>query len=215
MRCFSVSLLRIAIWSCIWSSLAMSITCFLHVLVLACVASFIGDSSFIWSMRLACRIFFILMVYSIGMLPVSFRRIVVGVPLGRNSRVFVVSLNMHCSLLFSSLLVVHPSHAYVIMGMMMASTICHIACILIPLNSLFPVSAIILSVAPLTFLSISAIWTVKLPLLFIISPRYLYVGTSSSVSPFSVSELVFPFPLFITLHLAAPNWMCVGFHYSD
>ena len=130
-----------------------------------------------------------------------------GVPLGRNSRVFIVSLNMHWSLLFSSLLVVHPSHAYVIMGMMMASTICHIACILIPLNSLFPVSAITLSVAPLTFLSISAIWSVRLPLLFIISPRYLYVGTSSSVSPFSVSELVFPFPLFITLHLAAPNWI--------
>ena len=99
--------------------------CFLQVLALACVASFIRPSSFIWSMRLACRVFF-------------------------------ASLNMHWSFLFSSLLVVRPSHAYVIMGMMMASSICHVACIFIPLNCLFPLSASILSVAPLTFFSISA-----------------------------------------------------------
>ena len=114
---------------------------------------------------------------------------------------------MVCSFLFSSLPMVQPSHAYVIIGMMMASTICHIACIFIPLNSLLPVSEMILAVAPFLFLSISAIWSDRLPLLFRISPRYSYVGTSSSSSPFSFRELFFPFPLFITLHFAAPNCM--------
>ena len=55
-----------------------------------------------------------------------------GVPFARYSRVLIASLNMHWSLLFSSLLVVRPSHAYVIMGMMMTSVIGHIACIVIP-----------------------------------------------------------------------------------
>ena len=102
-------------------------------------------------------------------------------------------------LLFSSLPMVQPSHAYVIIGIMMASTICHIACIFIPLNSLLPVSEMILAVAPFIFLSISAIWSDRLPLLFRVSPRYLYAGTSSSSSPFSFRELFFPFPLFISL----------------
>ena len=87
----------------------------------------------------------------------------------------------------------------------MASTICQLACILIPLNSLFPVSATMVAVAPLTFFSSSVIWSARLPLLFIISPRYLYLGTSSSVSPFSFSALFFPLPLLITLHFAALN----------
>ena len=69
--------------------------CFRQVLVSACVASLIRASSFNRSMRLACRIFVFLMVYSIGMLPASFRRIVVGVPLGRHSRVLIAPLNMH------------------------------------------------------------------------------------------------------------------------
>ena len=50
-------------------------------------------------------------------------------------------------------------------------------------------------------------WSDRLPLLFIISPRYLYLGTSSSVSPFSLSAFFLPLPLLITLHFAAPNWM--------
>ena len=94
---------------------------------------------------------------------------------------------MVCSFLFSSLPMVQPSHAYVIIGMMMGSTICHIACIFIPLNSLSPASEIILAVAPFIFLSISAMWSDKLPLLFDISRKCLYAGTSSS-SPFSFRE---------------------------
>ena len=34
----------------------------------------------------------------------------------------------------------------------------HLPSIFIPLNSLFPVSAIMLAVAPLTFFSVSAMW---------------------------------------------------------
>ena len=44
-------------------------------------------------------------------------------------------------------------------------------------------------------------------MLFMVSPRYLYIGTSSRIFPFSIRELFFPLPLFITLHLAVPNWM--------
>ena len=50
-------------------------------------------------------------------------------------------------------------------------------------------------------------WSVRLPLLFIVSPRYLHLGTSCNVSPFSFSVLFFPWPLLITLHFAAPRWM--------
>ena len=183
----------------------MSSMCFLHVLVSGCVASFIRASSFIMSILFACMIFFLIIVYSTGMYPVSLSRIIVGMPFGRYRSVFITSLNMVCSFLFSSLPMVQPSHAYVIIGIIMASTICHIACIFIPLNSLLPVSEMILAVAPFIFLSISAIWSDRLPLLFSVSPRYLYAGTSSSSSPFSFRELFFPFPLFITLHFAAPN----------
>ena len=59
---------------------------------------------------------------------------------------------MVCDLLISSLLLVHPSHAYVIIGMMM-------------------VSEIMLAVAPFTFLSISVMRSDSLPLLLMVSPR--------------------------------------------
>ena len=117
--------------------------------------------------------------------PYSLSRIIIGMPFGRYKRVFITSLNMVCNILFSSLPMVQPSHAYVIIFMMMVSTICHIACIFILLNSLLPVSEIILAVARFIFLFISAMWSDKLPLLFRISPRYLYAGTSSSSSQFS------------------------------
>ena len=109
------------------------------------VASLIRVSSFISFIHFAWSIFFFVIMYSIGMLPVSFRRIVVGVPLGRYKRVLIASLKILWSLLFSSFVVFQPSHAYVFMGMTMASTICQIAYIFIPLNSLFPVSAIMLT----------------------------------------------------------------------
>ena len=114
---------------------------------------------------------------------------------------------MVCSFFLSSLFGDHPSQAYVIMGTIIASTICHIAFIFMPLNSLFPVSARILEVAPRTFFSISFMWSVRLPLLLMVSPRYLYVFTSSSTSPFSFRLLFLPFPFLITLHFAAPNCM--------
>ena len=185
--------------------------CSLHVLFSWFGASFIRVSSFISLILFAWSILFFFIIYCIGTLPVSFRRIVVGVPLGRYRRVLITSLKILWSLLFSSFMVFQPSHAYVIVGMTMASTICQIAYIFIPLNSLFPVSAIMLAMAPFTFLSISLMWSARVPLLFMVSPRYLHVGTSSRVSPFSVRELFFPLPLFITLHLAAPNWMWYSF----
>ena len=80
---------------------------------------------------------------------------------------------MDCSFFCSSLFRVHPSQAYVIIGIIMVSTICHTAFIFMPLNSLFPVSAIILDVAPLILLSTSLMWSDKLPLLLKVSPRYL------------------------------------------
>ena len=88
--------------------------------------------------------------------------------------------------------------------MVMACIICHIACILIPLNPVFPFSVGMVTAAPWTFFSISAMRSTRLPLLFIISPRHLYLGTSF---PFSFSVLYFPFPLLTTLYLAAQNWV--------
>ena len=111
------------------------------------------------------------------------------------------------SFLVSSLVGVHPSQENVNIGIIIVSTICHTACIFIPLNSLFPVWASIVAVVPFIFFSISSKWSDRLPLLFMISPRYLYLGTSSSTSSFSVRALFFPFPLLITLHFAAPNWI--------
>ena len=161
------------ICSAIWNSLVVSSMFFFHMLVSVFVMSFTSDSSSIWSILLAWRIDFFFIVYSSGILPVSWRRIVVGVPFGRHKRVFIASLNILCSFFFSSLFSVQPSHAWVSMGIIIVSTICHIACIFIPLNSSFPVSAIMLAVAPLTFFSVSAMWSPRLPLLFMISPRYL------------------------------------------
>ena len=99
------------------------------------------------------------------------------------------------------------SAPYVMIGIITASVSCHIACIFIPLNSLFPVSVSMRCVAAMTLPSISLMWAVRSPLLFIISPRYLYVGTSSRVMPLSTRELFGPLPILTTLHLAAPNSM--------
>ena len=87
--------------------------------------------------------------------------------------VFSASLKIFFSFLLFSLLMDYPSHEYVIIGMIMASTICHMAFIFIPLYSALLVSARIVAVAPLTFFSISVMWPDRLPLLFMTSPRYL------------------------------------------
>ena len=87
----------------------MSSICFLHVLVSGYVASFIRATSFIMSILFACMIFFLIIVYSTGMYPVSLSRIIVGMPFGRYRRVFITSLNMVCSFLFSSLPIAPPS----------------------------------------------------------------------------------------------------------
>ena len=51
-------------------------------------------------------------------------------------------------------------------------------------------------------------WSFRLPLLFIICPRYLYLSvTSSSISPSLAVFLVFCPPLFVMLLLAFPNSM--------
>ena len=99
------------------------------------------------------------------------------------------------------------SASYVMIGIITASVSCHIACIFIPLNPLFPVSVSMRCVAAMTLPSISLMWAVRSPLLLIISPRYLYVGTSSRVVPLSTRELLGPLPILTTLHLAAPNSM--------
>ena len=76
--------------------------------------------------------------------------------------VLSVSLKMLWSFLVSSLVGVHPSQEYVNIGIIIVSTICHTACIFIPLNSLFPVSASIVAVAPFIFFSISSKWSDRL-----------------------------------------------------
>ena len=76
-----------------------------------------------------------------------------------------------------------------------------------PLNSLLPVSASIFEVAPRIFFSTSLMWSERLPLLFMISPRYLYVVTSSRVSPFRFSLLFFLF-LFLLLCILLLRIVC-------
>ena len=76
-----------------------------------------------------------------------------------------------------------------------------------PLKSLFPVCVSMRCVAAMTLPSISLMWAVRSPLLFIISPRYLYVGTSSRVMPFSTRELLGPLSILNILHWVAPNSM--------
>ena len=142
-----------------------------------------------------------------GRYPVFWRRILVGVCWGRNNRVFSALFIMVCSCWSSILEGSHPSAPYVSMGMIIESTSCHTASIFIPLSSLFPVSVIMFCVAAWTFFSSSFICVDRFPLLFIISPRYLYASTSSNVCPFRVSLLLGPFPILTTLHLAAPNSM--------
>ena len=95
----------------------------------------------------------------------------------------------------------------VMIGIITASVNCHMACMFKPLNSFFPVSVSMRCVAAMTLPSVFLMWVVRSPLLFIISPRYLNVGTSSRVVPLSTRELLGPLPILITLHLAAPNSM--------
>ena len=92
-------------------------------------------------------------------------------------------------------------------GIMVASTSCHTASILIPWNSLLPVSTIIYWVAACIFPFSVSIWASRFPLLFIIFPRYLYAGTSSSITPFRLICVFGPLPIFTILHLGAPNSM--------
>ena len=56
-------------------------------------------------------------------------------------------------------------------------------------------------VAPFIFLATSAIWSNRLPLLFIISPRYLCEGTSSNTSSLSFRVFFLPFPFLTTLQI--------------
>ena len=84
---------------------------------------------------------------------------------------------------------------------------CHIAFILIPLNSLSPVSDSIFCMAAVTLLSVSLRCSSRLPFELYILPRYLYLGTSSRVVLFRVILLFCPGPIFTILHFAAPNSM--------
>ena len=73
--------------------------------------------------------------------PVSFSSIVVGVPWGRFIIIFSFVLNIFCIWSSSFFVGFHASDPYVRIGMMLASMHCQIAFLLIPLNSLSPVSA--------------------------------------------------------------------------
>ena len=103
-------LLTISITSLRWSLSIVSWIFFLHRLWFVLVVSLISDSTFIPSILLAWRICFLFIIYSIGMFPVSLRRIVVGVPFGRYRMVLSASLKIVWSLFLSSLLMSHPSH---------------------------------------------------------------------------------------------------------
>ena len=102
----------------------------------------------------------------------------------------------------------------------MASTICHSTFILMPFNSLLPASASIFEVATHIFFSTSLMRSERFSLLFMISPRYLYVSASSSTSTFSsnYSFLLFGFLLLYTLLLQTVcgiwvlhGWSCLAF----
>ena len=84
---------------------------------------------------------------------------------------------------------------------------CHIAFIIIPLNSLSPVSDSILCMGAVILLSVSLRCSSRLPFELYILPRYLYLVTSSRVVLFRVILLFSPSPIFTTLHFAAPNSM--------
>ena len=90
---------------------------------------------------------------------------------------------------------------------MVASTICQIACIFMPLNSLFPVSVIMFWVAACILPYIALMWASMFPLLLKTSPRYLYFSTSSNTWLFKRILDLGPLPIFTTLHFAAPNSM--------
>ena len=122
--------------------------------------------------------------------------------------VFRALLNINSSCCVSFFVGSHASEPYVMIGMMVASTGCHTASILILWNSLFPVSTIISWVVAFIFPFSVFIWAFKFPLLFIIFPRYLYAGTSSSFTPFKLICVLGPFPILTPLHLGAPNSMC-------
>ena len=84
---------------------------------------------------------------------------------------------------------------------------CHIAFILIPLNSLSTVSDSIFCMTAVILLSVSLRCSSRLPFELYILPRYLYLGTSYRVVLFRVILLFSPGPIFTTLNLAAPNSM--------
>ena len=162
---------------------------------------------------LACISFFFFIISSIGIFPVSARRMFVGVCWGRWRMVFRALLNIVSSWSDSFFVGSHASEPYVMIGIMVAYTSCHTASILIPWNSLLPVSTIISWVAACIFPFSVSIWASRFPLLFIILPRYLYAGTSSSITPFRLICVFGPLPSLTILHLGAPNsmWFFKGY----
>ena len=177
---------------------------FIHVLF-SVVLSFIREFPSFSLILLACIILFVFISWLIGMNPDSFSSIVVGVPWGRFMIIFRVVLNIICISSSSFFVGFHASDPYVKIGMMVASMHCQMAFILIPLNSLSPVSASILWVAAIVLVSRSFRCSSRLPFVLYIFPRYLYLGTSSSIVLFSMILLSWPGPIFTTLHYAAPN----------
>ena len=144
-----------------------------HILLSFIVIDLFSEGPVLWSILWACITLFFFIILSMGRYPVSWRRILVGVCCGRNSRVFSALFIMVCSCWSSVLVGSHPSAPYVSMGMIMESASCHTASICIPLNSLLPVSVMMFCVAAWIFFSSSVICADRFPLLFIISPRYL------------------------------------------
>ena len=169
------------------------------------VLYFIREFPSFSSILLACIILFIFISCLIGMSPVSFSSIVMGVPWGRFIIIFSVVSNIFCIRSSSFFVGFHASDPYVRIGMVVASMHCHMDFILIPLNSLSPVSARILWMVAIVLVSKSFRCSSRLPFVLYIFPMYLYLETSSRTVLFSVILLTWPDPILTTLHFAAPN----------
>ena len=78
-------------------------------------------------------------MYFRGTCPVSVSRMLVGVPCGSARIVFIALLWTVWSWFSSFLLKFQPSDPYVIIGTIVASNSCQMACLFRPLNTLLPV----------------------------------------------------------------------------
>ena len=170
-RCFfGHSFDIMAIWSLTLSSPAILFTSFPHSLCFDKVTSLMRVSFCMLSIRLPCRTCFFFIMYSTVSFPISFNRIVVGVPFGK----YRIVLGLHWRwTVVSSVLLCSGSSPRRRTSLLVLLWRLPFA---IQLSSLcswilgFPFQR---GVVPQTLLSISLMWSDRLPLLLMVSPRYL------------------------------------------